>query len=117
MGGYTNFNRFYFAQVEKQGAVIDERYNHGGDIADYIIDMLEAAATELRHFGEGEKFCSPLAQIYGPKTMIINEMSGSGGDALPWMFKQVAVGPLVGTRRGAAWWESTIIRRCWMEDL
>src|SRR5260221_9202939 len=47
---------------------------------------------------EGEKFCSPLMQIYGPKTMIINEMSGSGGGALPWMFRQDAVGPLVGTR-------------------
>ena len=98
VGGYTNFNRFYFAQVDKQGAVIDERYNHGGDIADYIIDMLKRPLRNCAISREGEKFCSPLAQIYGPKTMIINEMSGSGGDALPWMFKQDAVGPLVGTR-------------------
>jgi tricorn protease len=98
VGGYTNFNRFYYAQVGKQGAVIDERYNHGGQIADYIIDQLKRPLRNCAISREGEKFCSPLAQIYGPKTMVINEMSGSGGDALPWMFKQDGVGPLVGTR-------------------
>jgi tricorn protease len=97
-GGFLNFNRFYFSQVGKQGAVIDERYNHGGQIADYIIDELERPLRNCAISREGEKFCSPLAQIYGPKTMIINEMSGSGGDALPWMFKQDKVGLLVGTR-------------------
>jgi tricorn protease len=98
VGGYLNFNRFYFGQVGKQAAIIDERYNHGGQIADSIIDNLERPLRNCAITREGEKFCSPLAQIYGPKTMIINEMSGSGGDALPWMFKQDKVGPLVGTR-------------------
>jgi tricorn protease len=97
-GGFVNFNRYYFAQVGKQAAVIDERYNHGGEIADYIIDMLKRPLRNCAVAREGEQFCSPLAQIYGPKTMIINEMSGSGGDALPWMFRQDKVGPLVGTR-------------------
>jgi tricorn protease len=98
VGGYLNFNRFYFGQVGKQGAIIDERYNHGGQIADYIIDELRRPLRNCAVTREGEKFCSPLAQIYGPKTMIINEMSGSGGDALPWMFKQDKIGPVVGTR-------------------
>jgi tricorn protease len=98
VGGWLNFNRFYFAQVGKQGAVIDERYNHGGEIADYIIDTLKRPLRNCAISREGEAFCSPLAQIYGPKTMIINEMSGSGGDALPWMFRQDKIGPLVGTR-------------------
>ena len=97
-GGFINFNRYYFAQVGKQAAVIDERYNHGGEIADYIIDLLKRPLRNCNITREGEEFCSPLAQIYGPKTMVINEMSGSGGDALPWMFKQDKVGPLVGTR-------------------
>ena len=98
VGGWLNFNRFYFAQVGKQAAVIDERYNHGGFVADYIIDMLKRPMRNCAITREGEKFCSPAAQIYGPKTMIINEMSGSGGDALPWMFKQDKVGPLVGMK-------------------
>jgi len=84
--------------VGKQGAVIDERYNHGGQIADYIIDQLKRPLRNCAISREGGKFCSPLAQIYGPKTMVINEMSGSGGDALPWMFKQDGVGAMVGTR-------------------
>ncbi|HXD29931.1 MAG TPA: PDZ domain-containing protein [Pyrinomonadaceae bacterium] len=98
IGGYLNFNRFYFGQVGKQAAIIDERYNHGGQVADYIIDELARPLRNCAITREGEKFCSPLAQIYGPKTMIINEMSGSGGDALPWMFRQDKLGTLVGTR-------------------
>ena len=97
-GGYLNFNRFYFAQTDKQAAIVDERYNHGGAIADYIIDLLGRPLRNCAITREGEKWCSPLQQIYGPKTMIINEMSGSGGDALPWMFRQDKLGPLVGTR-------------------
>ena len=97
-GGFINFNRFYFAQTDKQGAIIDERYNHGGAIADYIIDLLGRPLRNCAITREGEKWCSPLQQIYGPKTMVINEMSGSGGDALPWMFRQDKLGPLVGTR-------------------
>jgi len=97
-GGYVNFNRYYFAQTDKLGAVIDERYNHGGAIADYIIDLLERPLRNCVVSREGENYCSPLAQIYGPKTMIINEMAGSGGDALPWMFRQDKLGPLVGVR-------------------
>jgi tricorn protease len=98
IGGYLNFNRFYFGQVGKQAAIIDERYNHGGQVADYIIDELGRPLRNCAITRDGEKFCSPLAQIYGPKTMIINEMSGSGGDALPWMFRQDKLGPIVGTR-------------------
>ena len=97
-GGYLNFNRFYFAQTDKQAAIIDERYNHGGAIADYIIDLLGRPLRNCAITREGEKWCSPLQQIYGPKTMVINEMAGSGGDALPWMFRQDKLGPLVGTR-------------------
>jgi tricorn protease len=97
-GGYINFNRFYFAQTDKQGAIVDERYNHGGAIADYIIDLIGRPLRNCATTREGEKWCSPSQQIYGPKTMVINEMSGSGGDALPWMFRQDKLGPLVGTR-------------------
>jgi predicted TIM-barrel fold metal-dependent hydrolase len=76
-GGYLNFNRYYFAQTDRQGAIIDERYNHGGAIADYIIDLIGRPLRSCATTREGEKWCSPMAQIYGPKTMIINEMAGS----------------------------------------
>jgi tricorn protease len=97
-GGYTSFNRYFFAQIGKEGAILDERYNHGGSLADYIIDLLKRPLRTCMTTRDGEDYCSPTAAIYGPKTMIINEMAGSGGDALPWMFRLEKLGPLVGKR-------------------
>jgi tricorn protease len=95
-GGFSSFNRYYFAQVGKEAAILDERFNEGGDLADYIIDSLRRPLMSLATTREGEDFTSPGAAIYGPKVMIINEMAGSGGDAQPWYFRKAGIGPLVG---------------------
>ncbi len=98
VGGFTNFNRYFFSQVDKEGAIIDERFNHGGQLADYIIMFLNRkpmAVTEARY---GKTYIEPPEAIFGPKVMIINQFSGSGGDALPWYFKRTHTGPLVGVR-------------------
>jgi len=97
-GGYTNFNRYYFAQVGKQGAVLDERFNGGGQLADYIIDYLHRPVMSQVMTREGETYSEPEEAIFGPKAMIINEFAGSGGDAMPWYFRKAGVGPLVGMR-------------------
>jgi tricorn protease len=97
-GGYTNFNRYYFAQVGKEAAIIDERFNGGGDIADYIIDYLRRPLLSLWTMREGRDISTPIEAIFGPKVMIINEMAGSGGDAMPWLFRKTGIGPLVGKR-------------------
>ncbi len=97
-GGYTNFNRYYFAQVGKDAAIIDERYNGGGDIADYIIDYLRRPLLSYWTMREGKDITTPIEAIFGPKVMIINEMAGSGGDALPWMFRKTGIGSLIGKR-------------------
>ncbi len=98
--GYTSFNRYYFAQQDKQGAVIDERYNGGGSAADYIIEVLQRDFDGYFNNVAGDRypFTSPAAGIWGPKVMIMNEMSGSGGDFLPYMFQRRKIGPLVGKR-------------------
>ena len=96
--GYTNFNRYYFAQVGKEGAVLDERFNGGGQLADYIIDYLRRPVMSFVMTREGETYSEPQEAIYGLKTMIINEFAGSGGDAMPWYFRKAGVGPLVGMR-------------------
>jgi tricorn protease len=98
--GYASVNRYYFAQQEKKGAVIDERYNSGGSAADYIIDLLQRDFDGYFNNPVGDRypFTSPAAGLWGPKVMIINEMAGSGGDLMPWMFKHRKVGPLVGKR-------------------
>jgi len=99
-GGYTNFTRYYFAQQDKQGAIVDERFNHGGSIADYIVDFMsrELMGYFNNPLGDKQPFTAPNAAIWGPKVMLINEMSGSGGDMLPYMFAKRKIGPLVGTR-------------------
>ncbi len=99
-GGFDSFNRYYFAQQDKQGAVIDERYNGGGSAADYIIDVLQRDFDGYFNNVAGDRrpFTSPSAGIWGPKVMIINEMAGSGGDLMPWMFRSRKIGPLVGKR-------------------
>jgi tricorn protease len=99
-GGYESFNRYYFSQQEKQGAIIDERYNSGGSAADYIIDVLQRTFDGYFNNVAGDRvpFTSPEAGIWGPKVMIANEMSGSGGDFMPWMFKHRKIGLLVGKR-------------------
>ena len=80
--GYTYFTRYYYAQQDKEGAVIDERYNHGGMVADYIVNELDRKLMGYFALRDGTPTTSPIAGIYGPKVMIINESAGSGGDAL-----------------------------------
>ena len=98
--GYVSFNRYYFAQQDKAGAVIDERYNGGGSAADYIIDVLGRDFDGYFNNVAGDRvpFTSPSAGIWGPKVMIVNEMAGSGGDLMPYMFRRRKIGQLVGTR-------------------
>ncbi|HZS46517.1 MAG TPA: PDZ domain-containing protein [Blastocatellia bacterium] len=98
--GYTSFNRYYFAQQDKKGAIIDERFNGGGSAADYIIDTLQRQFDGYFNNVAGDRvpFTSPAAGIWGPKVMIINEMAGSGGDLMPYMFKYRKIGTLVGKR-------------------
>lgn len=96
--GYSNFNRYYFAQVDKQGAVIDERFNGGGSAADYIIDYMRRPLMNFFTTRYGKEFTTPVGSIFGPKAMVINEYAGSGGDLMPWMFRKAGIGKLVGKR-------------------
>jgi tricorn protease len=98
--GFARFNRYFFAQTDKRAAVIDERFNGGGQLADHIVDYLR---QPLRNYitgrdGEGEDIPFPRGAIQGPKAMIVNERAGSGGDYLPYTFRQAHLGPLVGKR-------------------
>jgi len=100
-GGFNAFNRYYFAQQNKDGVVIDERNNGGGSAADYMIDVMNRELLGYFNSKAGENFppfTTPMAGIWGPKVMVINERAGSGGDLLPYMFRKKEIGPLVGTR-------------------
>jgi len=98
--GYTSFNRYYFSQQDRKGAIIDERNNGGGSAADYMVDVM---SRQLHGYfnskvGDHKPFLTPNAGIFGPKVMLINERAGSGGDLLPYMFNKMKIGPLVGTK-------------------
>ena len=96
----SSFNRYYFSQQDKKGVVVDERFNGGGSAADYIIDVLQRDFDGYFNNVAGDRmpFTSPSAGIWGPKVMIINEMAGSGGDLMPYMFRFRKLGTLVGKR-------------------
>jgi tricorn protease len=98
VGGYTNFNRYFFAQVDKQAVIIDERFNGGGKAADWIVDRLARPLVNLWSTRHGSDYTTPAGQIFGPKVMLANEHSGSGGDYLPWAFQRYKLGPVVGKR-------------------
>ncbi len=96
-GGWTYFNRYYFSQIGKEGVIVDERFNHGGDLANYIVNELTQPLLNFWRSRNGHIGVTP-ASIFGPKVMIANHFAGSGGDYLPFIFKMEHAGTLVGTR-------------------
>jgi tricorn protease len=98
LDGYASFNRYYFSQLDKSAVVLDERYNGGGLVADYVIDLLDRPLLAYWATREGKEFVTPNASIFGPRVMIINEQAGSGGDAMPQFFRRRSLGKLVGKR-------------------
>ena len=96
-GGLTAFNRYFYAQIGKQAAIVDERFNGGGLLATDIAEILNRKPLSAASNRVGAIPVQPQG-IFGPKVMIINERAGSGGDAMPWYFKRAGVGKLIGTR-------------------
>jgi tricorn protease len=97
--GFVSFNRYYFAQQDKEGAVIDERFNGGGLLDDYMVDLMtrDLRAALTNEVPNGRPMRLP-AGIIGPKVLLINEKAGSGGDFFPWVFRQQKAGKLIGMR-------------------
>jgi tricorn protease len=100
--GYNAFNRDFYAQLDKQGMIIDGRFNEGGRAADYIIDTLRRTPLQHARLRDAEDVRIPTGIMEGPKVLLTNEMAGSGGDSLPWMWQRAKIGPVVGTRTGGA---------------
>ncbi len=96
--GYAYFRRYFYPQADKEAIIVDERFNGGGQVADYYIDMLRRPLVSFWATRHGEPLRTPSAAILGPKVMIIDESAGSGGDLLPWMFRKLGLGKLVGKK-------------------
>jgi len=96
--GYEYFKRYFYPQAQKDGIVVDERFNGGGQVADYYIDILRRPFVSYWAMRYGDDLRTPTASIQGPKALIVDEMAGSGGDLLPWMWRKSNLGPIVGKR-------------------
>ena len=96
--GHTYFKRYFYPQAHKDAVIVDERFNGGGQVADYYIDILRRPLVSYWAMRYGADLKTPTASIQGPKVMIIDETAGSGGDLLPWMFRKQKLGTIVGKR-------------------
>jgi tricorn protease len=96
--GIIQFDKAFNAQLDKDGIIIDERYNQGGNIPDFYTEKLKRQLLALVAGRDTKDIPWPPVGIFGPKVMIVNELAGSGGDAFPWFFRREKIGPIVGTR-------------------
>jgi tricorn protease len=96
--GHTYFKRYFFPQADRQAIIVDERFNGGGSVADYYITNLKRGEIAWWAMRYGADMKTPSASIQGPKVMLADENAGSGGDLLPWMFRQEKLGPIIGKR-------------------
>ncbi|PHQ28412.1 S41 family peptidase [Leeuwenhoekiella nanhaiensis] len=97
-GGHEYFKRYFYPQADKKAIIVDERFNGGGQLADYVIDLLNKPMQSYWNFRYGKDMKAPSASIQGPKVMLIDETAGSGGDYLPYLFRRNNLGTLVGKR-------------------
>ena len=95
--GHIYFKRYFFPQADKEAIIVDERFNGGGSVADYYLDWLRKPVSAYWAMRYGADLKTPSASIQGPKVMIVNEVAGSGGDLLPYMWRKFGMGKLVGT--------------------
>jgi len=96
--GHAYFKRYFYPQSYKEAIIVDERFNGGGQVADYYIDHLRKPLVSYWAMRYGADLKTPSASIQGPKVMLIDETAGSGGDLLPWMFRKFKLGKLIGKR-------------------
>jgi tricorn protease-like protein/C-terminal processing protease CtpA/Prc len=98
VGGQTNLVRQFYGQSHMDALIIDERWNGGGQIPTRFIELLNRPVTNYWARRDGRDWKWPPDAHHGPKIMLINGLSGSGGDAFPAYFRQAGLGKLVGTR-------------------
>jgi tricorn protease len=96
--GQDELYRGFLGQLGKDGLIIDERFNSGGQIPDRFIELLNRPVTNYWAVRDGQDWQWPPASVPGPRVMLINGWSGSGGDCFPLYFRMAGLGPLIGRR-------------------
>jgi len=98
VAGIQEFAKGFYPQVDKQGLIVDERFNGGGFIPDFFVERLMRKTWTYWSNRDQESFRTPPQSVDGPKCILVNQYAGSGGDAFPFYFKQQGVGPIIGKR-------------------
>ena len=96
--GQLDLVRMYYGQIEKDGFIIDERFNGGGQLADRFLELMTKPKIYNLNWRHGKDHTIPNKVNDGPMGMLINGWAGSGGDGLPWAFRELVDGPIVGER-------------------
>ena len=96
--GQNELVRQFYGQWNKQGLVVDERFNNGGQIPDRFIELLNRKPLAYWNVRDGKDWQWPPVGNFGSMVMLINGWSGSGGDAFPDYFRKAGLGPLIGGR-------------------
>ncbi|MDX1479251.1 MAG: PDZ domain-containing protein, partial [Saprospiraceae bacterium] len=96
--GQNELVRQFYGQWNKEGLIIDERFNNGGQIPDRFIELLNRKPLAYWDVRDGKNWQWPPVAHFGSMAMLINGWAGSGGDAFPDYFRKAGLGPLVGSR-------------------
>jgi tricorn protease len=98
VGGQVGFAKGYYPNLRKEGLIIDERFNGGGFIPDFFMNILRQKLVNLWKPRYGQDWRTPGTAFLGHMAMISNGYAGSGGDALPYYFQYYELGEVIGTR-------------------
>lgn len=96
--GQLDLVKMYYGQLDKEGFIIDERFNGGGQLADRFLELMTRPVIYNLYWRHGKHHTFPIKANTGPMGMLINGWAGSGGDGLPWAFRELNAGPIVGER-------------------
>jgi tricorn protease len=98
IAGIQEFSKQFYPQVDKEGIIVDERFNGGGFVPDFFVERLWRTTWVYWSQRDGADWRTPLPAMDGPKCIMVNQYAGSGGDAFPYYFRLVGLGPIIGKR-------------------
>ena len=96
--GFAEFHRYFGAECEREALVVDVRYNRGGHVSQLLLEKVARRRIGYAHSRWARPSTYPEEAAFGPVVALTNEHAGSDGDIFSHNFKQMKIGPLVGTR-------------------